>query len=116
MRCTKQITQSFCTTLLCLIVLAATAACSLLSSKRPPCTWEVWSIDGRLINSWDGRTEPCQGPASVECVGMTKADLQNLLMCGGPPETSPSPQVPQQFKIPEDRPETAIDKTVGPMQ
>jgi hypothetical protein len=67
------------------------ASCATMSPKRPPCTWELWAVDGALVNGDDGRRLPCTGAGRVECVGMTKADFMNLLYCGGRPPLKPAP-------------------------
>lgn len=66
-------------------------ACATTNPNRPPCTWELWAVDGALVNADDGRRLPCQGPLHAECVGMTKIDFFNLLYCGGKPALKPAP-------------------------
>jgi hypothetical protein len=67
------------------------SACATPSRKRPPCTWEVWAVDGALVNADDGRRLPCNGPLAADCAGFTKIDLMNLLECGGRPQPKAAP-------------------------
>lgn len=69
-----------------MLVVALTAACSHKPRlrARPQCTWELWAVEGKLLRSDDGRSQPCQGPGAAECIGMTKKDFVNLLDCGAP--------------------------------
>lgn len=76
---------------LMLVLLCLLPACATPSRERPPCTWELWAVDGALVNADDGRRLPCTGPLAAECVGFTKIDLMNLLECGGRPQPKPAP-------------------------
>jgi hypothetical protein len=69
-------------------------ACATTSSKRPPCTWELWAVEGKLVRSDDNRTLPCQGPGAADCVGMKREDLFNLLTCGGEKGGTKTPERP----------------------
>lgn len=55
------------------------AACSSAPPKRPPCTWEMYAVEGAMVRG-EKRVE-C--PGTEGCVGLTKAGLKNLLTCGG---------------------------------
>lgn len=61
------------------ITVVLMAACSH-NRPRPPCTWKLWQVEGQIVRA--AETLPCQGTLSVDCVGMRKEDLKNLLECG----------------------------------
>lgn len=70
------------------------------SHVRPPCTWQFWAVEGNLVRS-DSDKIICEKIGN--CIGLTHADLLNLLECGAPAslnETDPNPEKPGDFEVP----------------